>query len=46
MKKVTIYLSQDKKSIQTITPTEKFDGKWKELVEAVTGGYHYGYKVV
>jgi hypothetical protein len=46
MKKVIIYLSVDKKNVQVIQPTDKFQGDWKGLVETVTGGNYYSYIVV
>lgn len=46
MKKVIIYLSADKKNVQVIQPSEKFEGDWKGLVHTVTGGNYYSYEVV
>ena len=37
-KSVTIYLNKEKTSFYVVRPTKQFNGDWKGLVNAVTGG--------
>lgn len=46
MKKVIIYLTADKKSVQAIQPSDKFGGDWVGLVHTVTNGNYHSYEVI
>lgn len=45
MKQVTIYFDHRMKCCQVIRPSEKFNGDWKGLVDAVTEGKYYRFVV-
>lgn len=51
MNTLVIYFDEEGKCTQVITPRGykegmKFDGNWKHLADAVTGGNYHHYKVV
>lgn len=43
---VIVFFDEDKKSRQVIHPTVQFDGDWKGLVDSVTNGEYYLYRVI
>lgn len=45
MKSVTIYLNEEKTRFRVIRPTDKFNGDWKALVNAVSNGLYNSYNI-
>lgn len=41
---ITIYLNAEQTVTQVIRPTKHFDGDTEGLVQAITGGRHFGFK--
>ena len=50
LQSLKIYLTQDHKCFQIITPTQKFDGNWAHLISAILVEHgmkrHYGFNIL
>ena len=42
---VVIYYNKEKTNYRIVKPTDKFDGNWYQLVEAITNGYYESFEV-
>ncbi len=50
LQSLKIYLTQDHKCFQIITPTQKFDGNWSHLISSILVNHgmkeYYGFNVL